>query len=168
MTLRSLICIAVVLALVPSLAFADVKPADRAQITKAYRTAEGKLNKKDIDGALKVMTDDFTSKGLDGKTETKDQMANEMKQHLATVKTFKANFSPGKMTQKGDQILVSCGYSFTGTIVDPKAKKTHRLSDKGTSVDTWVKQNNTWMLKNITEKTDKMLIDGKPPKAGKI
>jgi len=150
-------------AMVFATAQAQVKPADRSAITKGYQWAASTMGKKNAMGLAKGMTDDFTYTEK-GQTSNRTDTLQKMQSQMGMMKTFHAGFKPTKFTAKGGDVVVNCNYSFSGMMADPKTKKMHRMADSGTCVDTWTKAGGHWMMKAISIKTDKMMMDGKPMK----
>lgn len=142
-----------------------ISQADDAAVRKEIQAGYDKLcaamKSKNIDGVMKMGTKDF-SYTEKGQTMGGEQMKQMMQQQFAAMKSCdKMVMKIDKLTVKGNTATVMSSSEGVMTIGGADGK-THKMADKNTSKDTWVKTPEGWKCKNVTVLTDKMTMDGKP------
>ena len=139
-------------------ATADARTAIEALIAKANDAAA----KKDVDGTVANMTDDFVGVDSKGKSSTKAEVKDGLAKVYALADTVKAVTTVQKVALADDQATVTVAEHVVITIKAPDGGKSTTLDITDTDEDTWVKTDDTWHMKKGKTLTSQTLVDGKP------
>jgi ketosteroid isomerase-like protein len=144
---------------------AKVKKEMLAQFDKAVV----QFKAKDLKGFMSMYTDDFKGVGMDGKAQTKKSITAEMKEAMATTKSFdKAELAIEKLTSKGDSATTESTMHLEMRVVDAKGEmgpkgKEHAVGMWVKARENWVRSKGGWKVKTGQSLPGgKMLLDGKP------
>ncbi len=147
---------------------AQARADDRKEIDALYAKLAQALRTKNADATLSLETHDFTAKSPDGKLLNGKQLAAQMKQENADVKSVKAvNIKVKSADIKGKTAKVTSSFDYVGEVEDkqghmgPKGK-THVMSMSGEVKNDLVKTASGWKFKTMQQVAGKMMMDGKP------
>jgi Tfp pilus assembly protein PilE len=126
----------------------------KAALSNSYKTMEKSI--------MQNMTADFKYKSPNGRSETRTQWLQMMKQEFQRGMKFSAfKFTVGKITVNGKTASVQSSLTAKGSGMGPD-KKNHVFGSTSKAVETWVKEGSKWKIKMIDTKSEKMTMDGKP------
>ena len=143
-------------------AFAQ-KGDDKATFAAMYKQAEKAFETKNVKMLQGWMTPDYTE-GAMGKTMNAQQAMKDLQQFFGMFKTLHMKFVVHSVKVNGNMATTTDTGHLWGdsSMVDPKSKKSHKVSASRDETMTWVKMGNRWAVKKIVATNEKMMMDGKP------
>lgn len=138
-----------------------------AHLTKVESAAIKAFEKKDIKWFENASSADFTYTAHDGaKSDKKTSMAG-MTQMFGMAEKIKVFQKRGAVSLKGSTGTAVYDGTFHVTMKPGPDKKTHVMTIKGKTKETWKKVGSQWKLTNITDiGPQTYLMDGKPMNTG--
>lgn len=143
---------------------ADSKEQVYKAIQSTYAGIEAALSSKDVNTACSFYTRDYASISQKGERKSLEDMQKEVAQVLTNpnVKSIKCIETIEKLILEGDTATVFCKTMSTVAIVNPQTGGNNVMVTNNRGIDTWVKQNGRWLIKQTETLTYAATINGKP------
>ena len=141
---------------------------DRKDIEALYAKLAQALKTRNADATLALETPDFTAKGMDGKPMTGKQLAAQMKQENAGVKSVKSvDIKIRDMKITGKTAVVTTSFNYMVEVIDAEGHmgrkgQTHTMGMAGMVKNELAKTTSGWKFKSMEQSPGEMTMDGKP------
>ncbi len=136
----------------------------RSDINKMSNTITHAMEKKDMKTLEKTMkaglTPDFAYVEA-GQKQSFSEMFENMKAGIGQMKKLKAATKITSLKQTGNTATCLMSHSMTGFTSGPD-KKDHTMAFSGISEDKYVKVGGKWLMSQMSWKSQKGTMDGKP------
>jgi ketosteroid isomerase-like protein len=141
---------------------ADDSKGVRKELDAGYaRMCQG-IKHKDVKPMAELSTPDFTMEEA-GRTENAKAALAELEQSFKTMQPIDSAMTIRTLKISKDRAVATVDYSMSFTMKDAQGK-THQMSGKGVTEDTWIKTKSGWRIKKVkTLKADETM-DGKTAK----
>jgi ketosteroid isomerase-like protein len=152
------------LAALPVLSRAQVAEMGDAQLREVlqqrYAAMKSAMATRDAKAIAALLAPDFESVDVNGKTETADQMVQQVVA-LPQDPDKTSDTTIVSVARSGTKATVVQRYHMTTTKTGPAAADSHTIDLLATSTDTWLDANGVWLLqRTVTDQLD-YSIDGK-------
>jgi hypothetical protein len=142
----------------------------RSQVEASDKATHKLMMVKDVKALGKMMkgasTKDFQYMDS-GRTMNMEQMVQGMAMGLGQMtKMIKADTKILSVKEKGNAGSSTTDHVMEGITLGPD-KKPHKMTFKGVSTETYVKQGGKWKMSKMAWGKQTMLLDGKPMPTGK-
>lgn len=152
-----------------ALGTAPLARADDAAVRKELQTQYDRLiqamKAKDINGVMSVAAPGFTEKQPGMPAMNAAQAKAAMEEDFKMTKSLdSASMKVVKVSVKGNTAVATTDYKMAGTGL--MNGKEHKMTDRGTSRDTWVKTPQGWKVKSVVFVQSHPMMDGRPMTMG--
>ena len=154
-------------AVVAATGFAQTQKEFVAHLVKMETAATKAFEKMDLKWFENASSTDFTYTAHDGTKSNKKTSMAGMSQMFGMATKLKVFQKRGDVSLKGSTGTAVYDGSYHITMKPGTDKKTHVMTIKGKTKETWKKSGSTWKLTNITDiGPQTYLMDGKPFNGG--